>query len=151
VPGTIRIITTAGDCSKTTNTQPDSITGIGWTWSVAGASGSGSSVTTNFSAPGNYTCTFTATATNAVCGPVSTNLQASVEVVGPAWGPWQPAIYPVFTNLTASAGPAACLGEHSTAYFSYGTDCGKKTRVDTNNCTSVVQTQNWCFSATSVS
>jgi len=67
------------------------------------------------------------------------------------WGPWQAAIYPSFTATNASAGPAVCVGETSTASFAFTPGCGKKTRTDLNHCTSEVQTQSWCFSSTSVS
>ncbi len=82
VPGTIRIITTDACCDQTTTDQSDTVTGIGYTWSLStGATGTGSSLTTNLLAPGTYVCTFTATATNAVCGVVSTNLVATGTVV----------------------------------------------------------------------
>jgi len=81
VPGTLQIITTADTCSLSTNYTTDSITGTDSSWSLSGgASGPGSSLTTNLP-PGVYIWTCTVTATNAICGVVSTNLICTGTVV----------------------------------------------------------------------
>ncbi len=81
VPASIRIVTTATDCVLTTNYTPDTITGTSYSWSLSGgASGSGNSLTTNLP-PGRYIWTCTASAVNALCGVVSTNLVATGTVV----------------------------------------------------------------------
>ena len=82
VPGTVRVTYIDSCCDQTINEGPDVITGIGYTWSLStGASGTGSSLTTNLLTAGTYVCTFTALATNAICGVVSTNLVATGTVV----------------------------------------------------------------------
>ncbi len=94
MPGTVRVITTDSACNQTTTDQSDTVTGIGYTWALStGASGTGSSLTTNFLTAGTYVCTFTASATNAVCGVVSTNLittgvvvKVDLDVIHPAGG-----------------------------------------------------------------
>lgn len=86
VAGTVRTITTHGDCSVETNDSPDNITGTGFAWSLYSGStllamGTGSSITTNLPA-GLYTCTFAVTATQTKCPPFSTSLVATGTVVG---------------------------------------------------------------------
>lgn len=136
--GSNRVITTDSNCNKTTND-----------YYVSGPVqiSPSSPATTTYSSAGTHQFTFTATAKNGVCSQISTSLVATVEVVDTAWGPWQPASNPSFSNVTATAGPAVCVGEASTASCAYTPVCGAQTRIDTNGCTSEVQSQQWCCSS----
>jgi hypothetical protein len=104
-----------------------------------------------YSSAGTYQFTFTATAQNGICSQISTTLVATVVVVSTQWGPWQPASSPSFSNASATPGAAVCVGQQSTASFAYTPVCGWQTQTDLNNCTSQVQSQQWCFSSTAVS
>ena len=83
VPDALRVTTVSPDCATNITGGSDTIVGYSYTWRLStGASGSGSTVTTNFSTPGTYTCTFTVTASNLFCQSFSANYTASATVIG---------------------------------------------------------------------
>jgi hypothetical protein len=149
--------TDLNNCTSEVQTQDWCFSSVTVTWVATDsggstvASGTGASASFTAPSPGNYGVTFTATGM-ATDPDYSTSQSASttVEVIGPAWGPWQVASFPGFSAAAVTPGPPVCVGGNSTASFTYTPACGVQTRVDTNNCTSQVQSQQWCFSSYNV-
>jgi hypothetical protein len=81
--GTNMVTTVDGNCNTNVSVYP--VAGfVQWTWTLStGESGTGGYVTRSFATPGTYTCTFTATAINGVCGPITISQPLSVTVQPP--------------------------------------------------------------------
>ncbi len=149
--------TDLNNCTSEVQTQDWCFSSVTVTWVATSsgggqvASGTGANASFTAPSPGTYGVTFTATGV-ATDPDYSTSQSASttVEVIGPGWWPWQVASHPGFSEAVATPGPPVCAGENSTASFTYTPACGVQTRVDTNNCTSQVQSQQWCFGSFNV-